>query len=77
MSLSEKTRVPEKFCLGVSFGAVGREFNVSESPTSHIQERRRNFAELCEAAPESAEGPTWCARWSLGKKGTKAKFVDS
>ena len=71
MSLSEKTRVPEKFCLGMSFGAVGREFNVSESPTSHIQERRRNFAELCEAAPESAGRAHLVCTLEPWKKGNK------
>ena len=32
MSLTEKIYVLVKLCLGVSYGAIGHEFNVNESP---------------------------------------------
>lgn len=41
----------------MSFRAVGCEFDVNESTSSYIQERKREWAYLGEAAPGSAEGP--------------------
>lgn len=69
MCLTEKMLVLDKLHLVMSYSAIGCDFNLLNQQYSTSRRRKKKFADLCDATPESTKvTPNVCDDDAMEKK---------